>query len=134
METNLLDRMLGSYLNDQVPITLTLQNKIRVTGRIKAFDSYVIIMDGKKREIIYRHAVSCLAPSDREEQKQPSVLRTARTKPAPVPAKYPSQTASKPKPTKPAPIAASASLEPGISNTMKEGLMKWMQEQKAPAK
>jgi len=134
METNLLDKMLGSYLMDQVPVTLTLQNKIHVHGKIKAFDSYVIIMDGRKNEIIYRHAVSCLVPSGREERTQPVALKTAPIKPAPAPAKYPSPSSPKPKTAKPAPRMAAAPNEPGIGNTMKEGLMKWMQEQKASDK
>jgi RNA chaperone Hfq len=58
MECNLLDRMLNSYLESQMPVTITLQNKIRVSGKIRAFDSYVIVVEGQKREIVYRHAVS----------------------------------------------------------------------------
>lgn len=134
METNLLDKMLGSYLKDQVPVTLTLQNKIHVSGKIKAFDSYVIVMDGRKNEIVYRHAVSCLAPSGREERTQPVALKTTPIKPASIPAKYPSQSSPKPKTVKPAPRMAAAPSEPGIGNTMKEGLMKWMQEQKVSDK
>ena len=44
METNLLDRMLSAYQEAQVPVTVTLQNNIRVSGRIRAFESYVIMM------------------------------------------------------------------------------------------
>ena len=70
METNLLDRMLNTYLTELTPVTITLQNKIRVSGKIKAFDSYVIIMEGQKREIVYRHAVSSLCSAVQEEQKR----------------------------------------------------------------
>ena len=58
METNLFDRMLSAYMTEQTSVTLTLQNKIRVSGKVKAFDSYVVIMEGQKREILYRHAIS----------------------------------------------------------------------------
>jgi host factor-I protein len=128
METNLLDRMLDTYLTAQTPVTVTLQNKIRVTGKIKLFDSYVIIMNGGKREIVYRHAISSITPFFQEEQKtQPPPHRTA-------PAKAPSRT-SKPASHRPGQaqvqtLSASAS-EQSINSSMKEGLLKWMQEQKA---
>ena len=70
METNLLDRMLNTYLTEQTTVAVTLQNRIRVAGKIKAFDSYVIVMDSPKREILYRHAISSLTPMVQEEQKR----------------------------------------------------------------
>lgn len=131
METNLLDRMLETYQTEQRAVTVTLQNKIRVTGRIKAFDSYVIVLEGQKREILYRHAVSCLAPSVPEEQKRPvpvSRPRPVQAKPAARPARSPKQ---KPEQRQPQTMLSAAAGEPGINNSMKEGLLKWMQEQKA---
>ncbi len=131
METNLLDRMLNTYLASRTPVTVTLQNKIRVSGKIKAFDSYVIIMDGQKREIVYRHAVSCLAPAAPEEQKRPAPAprpAQAQTKPAAKPAH-----ASRQRPRQPQhqPALSASAGESGINNSMKEGLLKWMQGQKA---
>jgi RNA chaperone Hfq len=127
METNLLDRMLDSYLQAQTPVTVTLQNKIRVTGKIKVFDSYVIIMDGTKREIVYRHAISSITPFIQEEQKAHPPLQRA------TPAKAPSRS-NRPASHKSSQLqvqALSASAEQGINNSMKEGLLRWMQEQKA---
>ncbi len=131
METNLLDRMLNAYMTEQTPVTVTLQNKIRVSGKIKAFDSYVIIVEGMKREILYRHAISSLAPALQEEQKRQAVL--GRPAPAKVVPKQHKILAHKPHPHpghQPAALSASAA-EPSITNGMKEGLLKWMQEQKA---
>jgi len=137
MEINLLDRMLETYLHEQTPVTVVLQNKIRVTGKIRAFDSYVIVMDDQKREILYRHAVSCISPIVPEEQKrQPAASRPAPAKTAPsslprVAAQKPShKPLHKPRPTPPQTLSASAG-DPGLSNSMKDGLLKWMQEQKA---
>jgi RNA chaperone Hfq len=130
METNLLDRMLDTYLAGQTPVTMTLQNKIRVSGKIRAFDSYVIVMEGLKREIVYRHAVSCISPAGSADQKR----RPTSTRP--VPAKTPP-----PRPAKPAAQIRTAQSQPqttpvpkeeqGINNSMKDGLLKWMQGQKA---
>ncbi len=130
METNLLDRMLNTYFSGQTAVTVTLQNKIRITGKIKAFDSYVIIMEGAKREIIYRHAISSLAPALLDDQKRQEV--PSRPAPSRVTPKQQKFTARhKPHPTRqPAALSASGT-EQGINNGMKEGLLKWMQEQKA---
>ncbi len=129
METNLLDRMLNSYLSGQTAVTVTLQNKIRITGKIKAFDSYVIIMEGVKREILYRHAISSLAPAHLEDQKRQAV--PARPAPSRVAPRQQKIATHKPHPARqPAALSASGT-EPGINNGMKEGLLKWMQEQKA---
>jgi RNA chaperone Hfq len=126
METNLLDRMLANYLELQSPVTVTLQNKIRVSGRIRAFDSYIVIIEGQKREIIYRHAMSSLASV--EEHKKVSL-------PAPDPAKPMLRNqktgGDKPKKARQQPSLAASSNETSINNTMKEGLLRWMQEQKA---
>jgi RNA chaperone Hfq len=128
METNLLDRMLSAYQSDQTPVTVTLQNKVRVSGKIRAFDSYVIVVDGQKNEILYRHAVSSLSPLVQEEQKrQPAPARPAAARTAPRPQKNITQ---KPRPQhQPAPSAASG--DASLNNSMKDGLLKWMQEQKA---
>ena len=131
METNLLDRMLDTYQSEQTDVTVTLQNKIRVSGKIKAFDSYVIVIEGQKREILYRHAVSCLASYAPDEQKK---------RPVPTPRPRPSQAKPAAKPVKSSPqkprqqpqaLLSAAAGESGINNSMKEGLLKWMQEQKA---
>ncbi len=129
METNLLDRMLNAYLIEQTPVTVTLQNKIRVSGRIKAFDSYVIIMEGMKRQILYRHAISSLAPAPQEEQKrQPVPSRPSPAKTALGPQK---SAAHKSRSAGQQVTLSASTAEPSINNGMKEGLLKWMQEQKA---
>jgi RNA chaperone Hfq len=128
METNLLDRMLDTYLTGRTFVTVTLRNKIRISGRIKAFDSYVIVMDGHKQEILYRHAVTCLSPLPQEEHKRPP----ATSRPAPVKTAAPraAKTASR-QPRQPQPQALPPSATESLNNTMKDGLLKWMQEQKA---
>lgn len=143
METNLLDRMLSSYQDEKTTVVVTLQNKIRVSGKIKAFDSYVIVMDDSKREILYRHAIASIAPQAQEEPKRkpaivgkPAIVSRPAIVSKPAPAKMPpprvvAKTPShKPRPAQ-QPQALSASSNDGINNSMKDGLLKWMQEQKA---
>ncbi len=129
METNLLDRMLNTYQSEQTPVTVTLQNKIRVSGKIRAFDSYVIVMEGQKREILYRHAVSSLTPQVQNEQRpQPAQARPSTVKPASRPQK---SAAHKQRPSPHQTPLSAVATESSINNTMKDGLLKWMQEQKA---
>lgn len=128
MEPNLLDRMCNTYLDSQTPVTITLQNKVRISGRIRAFDSYVIIMEGHKREIVYRHAISSLSPHFQNEQKRPAAAH--RPSPAKAPQPVRTRPVQKPASTRPQAVAASAGA-PSLNNSMKEGLLKWMQEQKA---
>ncbi len=130
MEQNLLDRMLSEYLSAKTPVSITLQNKIRVAGRIKAFDSYVIVLEGQKNEVLYRHAISCLSALGSDEQKRPQQMArpSAQAKPSLKTTKAPAQKSRRPQPQ----ATLSASLtETSINNSMKEGLLKWMQEQKA---
>jgi len=133
MEINLLDRMLSSYMDERASVTVTLQNKIKVSGKIKAFDSYVIVMEKPKREILYRHAISSIAPHLTEE------VKTAPEAPKPAlavkqsPARPTSRPTRKPaaEKTRPPQPTAPAAPEQNISNSMKEGLLRWMQEHKA---
>jgi len=127
--------MLCSYLAERAPVTVALQNKVRVTGRIKAFDSYVVIMEGAKREILYRHAISSIALQNQVEIKHlPSSLKPAQvTKPAL--AKMPVKPVKTSRPSPPSPRPHQPALpvadDQQITNSMKEGLLRWMQEQKA---
>lgn len=132
METNLLDKMLNLYHSRKTTVTIVLQNKNRITGRIGTFDSYVIVMESAKREIVYRHAISSILPGivgahPQPEERKPAPPK-AMQKPAPKPAREPRQ--AKSRPPRPEPKAAPAS-DPGLNTGMKEGLLKWMQEQKA---
>ena len=128
METNLLDRMLDTYLTERTSVTITLRNKIRVSGRIKAFDSYIVIMNGHKQEILYRHAITCLSPLSHEEHDRQPATRPAAAKTAPArPAKRASRQPAQPQ----SPTLSTAASE-SLNNGMKDGLLKWLQEQKAP--
>ncbi len=133
METNLLDRMLSTYQAEQASVTVTLQNKIRVSGKIRAFDSYVIVMEDQKREIVYRHAVSSLSLHVPIDQKRPApVIKPAETRPVLKPVRPSMKPSSQRNIHQQQRAAFSASAtDSGINSSMKEGLLKWMQGQKA---
>jgi len=64
MAKNFQDLILNQVRRDGMPLTVFLTSGFQIRGVLKGFDSYVIIMevDGKQ-QMIYKHAVSTIAPS-----------------------------------------------------------------------
>ncbi len=60
---NLQDTILKECRRDKVPVTLFLMNGFQLRGVITGFDSFVVVLvsDGKQ-QMIYKHAISTLAP------------------------------------------------------------------------
>ena len=60
---NLQEAILNEVRRDRVPVTLFLMNGFQLRGIITGFDSFVVVLvtDGKQ-QMIYKHAISTLAP------------------------------------------------------------------------
>ena len=60
---NLQEAILKEVIRDRVPLTLFLMNGFQLRGIITGFDSFVVVLvsDGKQ-QMIYKHAISTLAP------------------------------------------------------------------------
>ncbi len=130
MEVNLLDRMLTEYQDRNVPVTIVLQNKVRISGKIRSFDSYVILLENQKNEIVYRHAVSTITQAVAAEQPKPVHRKTERPLPASRSQQKPAVSSAKQRPAQHPPRPA-AQTDSSLNTGMKEGLLRWMQEQKA---
>ncbi len=130
MEVNLLDKMLAAYQEQRTPVTIVLQNRTRLTGRIRAFDNYIIALESAKHEMVYRHAVAHLSPSAAAQERRPARQRIERQKPAAEARKRDRAEAGSQKPRRQAAKAPDAPASSGINTGMKEGLLRWMQEQK----
>ena len=61
--TNLQEAILNEVRRDHVPVTLFLMNGFQLRGVITGFDSLVVVLvtDGWQ-QMIYKHAISTLAP------------------------------------------------------------------------
>ena len=61
--TNLQEAILNEVRRQAVPVTLFLMNGFQLRGVITGFDSFVVVLvtDGKQ-QMIYKHAISTLAP------------------------------------------------------------------------
>ena len=60
---NLQDAILSEVRRERIPVTLFLMNGFQLRGTITGFDSFVVVLvsDGKQ-QMIYKHAISTLAP------------------------------------------------------------------------
>ena len=60
---NLQDAILKESRRDHVPVTLFLMNGFQLRGIITGYDNFVVVLvsDGKQ-QMIYKHAISTLAP------------------------------------------------------------------------
>ncbi|MBO7184246.1 MAG: RNA chaperone Hfq [Oscillospiraceae bacterium] len=61
--TNLQEAILNEVRRQAVPVTLFLMNGFQLRGVITGFDNFVVVLvsDGKQ-QMIYKHAISTLAP------------------------------------------------------------------------
>mgnify|MGYP004523669639 CR=1 FL=1 len=60
---NLQEAILKEARRDKAPVTLYLMNGFQLRGVITGYDSFVVVLvsDGKQ-QMIYKHAISTLAP------------------------------------------------------------------------
>ena len=61
---NLQDAILKEVRRDKVPVTLFLMNGFQLRGTITGYDSFVVVLVTEgKQQMIYKHAISTLAPT-----------------------------------------------------------------------
>ena len=61
---NLQDLFLLRAKRDRVPVTMFLMNGFQMRGTITGFDAFVVILDSEGRQqVIYKHAISTIAPT-----------------------------------------------------------------------
>ena len=60
---NLQDAILKEVRRDRIPVTLFLMNGFQLRGIITGYDSFVVVLVTEGRQqMIYKHAISTLAP------------------------------------------------------------------------
>ena len=60
---NLQDAFLNRARAERVPVTLFLMNGFQLRGVLRAFDSYTVVIDSDgKQQLIFKHAISTIAP------------------------------------------------------------------------
>ena len=61
--TTLQEAILNEVRREKVPVTLFLMNGFQLRGTFTGFDSFVaVLLSDGKQQMIYKHAISTLAP------------------------------------------------------------------------
>lgn len=60
---NLQEAILKEVRRDRIPVTLFLMNGFQLRGVVTGYDSFVVVLVSEgKQQMIYKHAISTLAP------------------------------------------------------------------------
>ena len=63
---NLQNEFFNAARKSKKPVTVFLSNGKKLTGRIKSFDKFTLLLDGHQGElIVFKHAISTVSPSVR---------------------------------------------------------------------
>tara|TARA_B100000767_G_C19397814_1_gene382574 strand:+ start:48 stop:281 length:234 start_codon:yes stop_codon:yes gene_type:complete len=57
------DLFLNQLIENKISVSIYLLNGIKLQGQIKSFDKHVIVLSGNSPQLIYKHAISTIAPS-----------------------------------------------------------------------
>ena len=61
---NRQDAFLNYIRREKIPVTLFLMNGFQLRGVVRSFDSFVVLIDADGRQqMIYKHAISTVAPA-----------------------------------------------------------------------
>jgi host factor-I protein len=61
-QVNLQDIFLNQMRKEKVPVTMYLVNGARLSGTIKGFDNFVILLKQENQQLVYKHAISTIIP------------------------------------------------------------------------
>jgi len=76
---NIQDSFLNTARKDKCVITIYLLSGVKLTGRIRSFDKYSVVLETNNQEqLIFKHAISTVVMA-----RAPHMERHAETRPAP---------------------------------------------------
>lgn len=98
-QNTIQDSFLNSARKERSNVTIYLMSGVKLTGRIKSFDKYSVILEaGSQEQLIFKHAISTVSlprgggrdfhhsrspMSDREHQSEPGPGAQAGSPPGP---------------------------------------------------
>lgn len=72
-QINLQDSFLNQVRKENVPVTIYLVNGFQLKGLVKGFDNFTVILDIEgKQQMVYKHAISTIAPFKNINFSQPT--------------------------------------------------------------
>ena len=79
---NIQDSFLNSARKDRVPLTIYLLSGVKLTGRIRSFDKYSVVLESNNQEqLIFKHAISTVVLTRAAGAGHPSAPSSAPEKP-----------------------------------------------------
>jgi host factor-I protein len=84
---NIQDTFLNTVRKDKTPITIYLVSGVKLTGKIRSFDKYSVLLENNNQEqLIFKHAISTVVSnrSVMHGEHRPTVAATGLG-PSPVP-------------------------------------------------
>src|SRR6201987_1778428 len=61
---NIQDTFLNTVRKDKTPITIYLVSGVKLTGKIRSFDKYSVLLENNSQEqLIFKHAISTVVSS-----------------------------------------------------------------------
>ena len=70
----LQDAFLDALRKDKVAVSIFLVNGIKLQGQIERFDRYVVVLRSAGVQMVYKHAISTVVPSDAMRMGGPVTL------------------------------------------------------------
>jgi host factor-I protein len=81
---NIQDSFLNTARKDKVPITLYLLSGVKLSGRIRSFDKYSVVLETNNQEqLIFKHAISTVVMAKGVHSSEARELRSAEPRQAP---------------------------------------------------
>ena len=101
---NIQDSFLNNARKDKANITIYLLSGVKLSGRIRSFDKYSVVLETNNQEqLIFKHAISTVVmarpahgaesrPGEREARPEPRPVTSSAPQPVGSPAVNPSGT------------------------------------------
>jgi host factor-I protein len=90
---NIQDTFLNTVRKDKTPITIYLVSGVKLTGKIRSFDKYSVLLENNSQEqLIFKHAISTVVSnrSVMHSEHRPTAVQTGiGPTPVPVPSATP---------------------------------------------
>jgi len=98
---NIQDTFLNTVRKDKTPITIYLVSGVKLTGKIRSFDKYSVLLENNSQEqLIFKHAISTVV-SNRSvlhtEHRPPAAAHATGLGPAAVPSPAPTTATVEPR-------------------------------------
>ncbi len=62
---NVQDQFLNQVRREKIAVTVDLASGKTVKGTIRSFDNFCVIIEGQGQQLIYKHAISSIYPTER---------------------------------------------------------------------